>query len=207
MAYTKKKKTNIEISQKGLVLANIGMGKGKTTAAIGSAVRASGAGLNVFILQFIKARKLQEGEQLKSGEWPVSSEIEFFNGVKPPRGMGRIDCEQVGAGFVGILGDRKEKDQHMREALRGLEMARKVLVEKEYDFIILDEILSAVDLGLLTEQDIIDLINAKPPDTHIMMTGHEKYPKIFKLCDTVTEMKMVKHAYYEGVLAQFGVDF
>jgi cob(I)alamin adenosyltransferase len=207
MSYEKKKKTNIEIAQKGLVLCNIGAGKGKTTAAIGSAVRASGAGLNVFILQFIKAHKPKEGEQLKPGEWPVSSEIEFFNNVKPPRGMGRIDCEQVGAGFVGILGDRKQKDQHMREALRGLELARKVLMEQEYDFIILDEILSAVDLGLLTEQDIIDLINAKPPDTHIMMTGHEKYPKIFKLCDTVTEMKMVKHAYYEGVLAQFGVDF
>lgn len=207
MPYIKKKKTNVEIAQKGLVLVNIGMGKGKTTAAIGSAVRASGAGLNVFILQFVKAAKPKAGERLASGEWPVSSEIEFFNNVKPPRGMGRIDCEQVGAGFVGILGDRKEKDQHMREALRGLEMARKVLAEQQYDFIILDEILSAVDLGLLNEQDIIDLINAKPADTHIMMTGHEKYPKIFKLCDTVTEMKMVKHAYYEGVLAQFGIDY
>lgn len=207
MTFTKKKTTKEEIAQKGLVLVNIGAGKGKTTAAFGSAIRASGAGLNVFVLQFVKAAKPKEGRELQPGEWPLSSEIQFLNDIKIPRGMGRITCEQVGAGFVGILGDRKEKDQHMREALRGLEMARKVLAGKEYDLIILDEILSAVDLELLTEQDIIDLIQAKPYDTHIIMTGHEKYPKIFKLCDTVTEMKMVKHAYYNGVLAQFGIDY
>lgn len=207
MPFTKKKSTKEEIAQKGLVLVNIGAGKGKTTAAFGSAIRASGAGLNVFVLQFVKAAKPTEGRELQPGEWPLSSEVQFLNDIKIPRGMGRIDCEQVGAGFVGILGDRKEKDEHMREALRGLEMARKVLAGKEYDLIILDEILSAVDLELLTEQDIIDLIQAKPYDTHIIMTGHEKYPKIFKLCDTVTEMKMVKHAYYNGVLAQFGIDY
>jgi cob(I)alamin adenosyltransferase len=207
MPFTKKKTTKEEIAQKGLVLVNIGAGKGKTTAAFGSAIRASGAGLNVFVLQFVKASKPKEGRELQPGEWPLSSEVQFLNDIKIPRGMGRIDCEQVGAGFVGILGDRKEKEQHMREALRGLEMARKVLAGKEYDLIILDEILSAVDLELLTEQDIIDLIQAKPYDTHVIMTGHEKYPKIFKLCDTVTEMKMVKHAYYNGVLAQFGIDY
>jgi cob(I)alamin adenosyltransferase len=207
MAFSKKRKTDVIVPKKGLVICNIGDGKGKTTAAIGTAVRAAGSGLNVFLLQFVKAQKPKPGEKLQSGEWPLSSEIDFFNQIKIPTGLGKIVSEQVGAGFVGILGDRKERDAHIREALRGLELARETIVSGEYDLIILDEIMSALDLGLLTEQDIIDLINNKPGDLHLVLTGHKKYPKIFKLCDTVTEMKMLKHAYYEGVLAQIGIDY
>ncbi len=203
----KKPKADVVIPKKGLVICNIGDGKGKTTAAIGSAVRASGAGLNVFILQFVKASKPKDGERLQPGEWPLSNEINFFNELKLGGQLGRIDTDQVGIGFVGILGDRKQKDAHVREALRGLEMTRRIIQSGDYQFIILDEILSAVDLELLTEQDIIDIIQTKPESVHIMMTGHKKYPKIFKLCDTVTEMKVVKHAYYSGVLAQKGIDF
>ncbi len=203
----KKPKQSVVVGRKGLVICNIGDGKGKTTAAMGSAVRASGAGMNVYILQFVKAQVPKVGEKRQSGEWPLSSEVEFFNNVKVPNNIGSIKCEQTGAGFVGILGDKKQKDQHIREALRGLELARQIIQSGEYQLVILDEILSAVDLNLLSEADIIDLIKTKPELIHIMMTGHKKYPKIFKLCDTVTEMKVVKHAYYEGVLAQKGIDF
>lgn len=207
MSIYKKRKTDQVITKKGLVMANVGEGKGKTTAAVGTAVRASGAGLSVFILQFVKARKPKDGEHLQPGEWPLSSEINFFEKVSLPRGLGKIVTEQVGAGFVGILGDKKQKEEHTREALRGLELAHQMIVSGEYDVIILDEILSALDLGLLQEGDIIDLIQKKPTMLHLVLTGHKKYPKIFKHCDVVTDMKMVKHPYYEGVLAQVGIDY
>lgn len=181
------------------------------------AVRASGAGMNVFILQFVKAKPraiegspLQEGNPLdlrEEGEWPMSNEIKFFDEVSIPGGMGQIDTEICGVGFVGILGDRKEKDHHIREALRGLERAHQILVSGKYHVVIFDELLSAVELNLLTEDDVVDLIKKKPLQLHLIITGHNKYPKILKLCDTVTEMKMLKHAYYEGVLAQEGIDY
>jgi len=202
----KKPRTDQAIAEKGLVLCNIGDGKGKTTAAMGQAIRASGAGLNVVILQFVKSKKKPK-EQRQPSEWPVSNEVNFFDKVKMGSDLGRIICEPIGEGFVGILGDKKQREVHIREALHGLEKARTIITGGEYQLVILDEILSAVDLGLLTEDDIINLINNKPYQVHLMMTGHKKYPKIFKLCDTVTEMKAIKHAYYEGVLAQKGLDF
>jgi cob(I)alamin adenosyltransferase len=121
--------------------------------------------------------------------------------------MGRIDTAQVGAGFVGILGDQKERAEHVREALAGLDLARRALAGGGYGVVILDEILSAVDLGLLTERDILDLMASKGPMQHLVLTGHEPHPAILKACDVVTEMKMKKHSYYEGVLAQKGVDY
>jgi cob(I)alamin adenosyltransferase len=194
------------IAKKGLVICYVGDGKGKTSAAMGLVSRASGAGLNVFILQFVKARKLEPGEKRQTGEWPLSSEIEFFNEVKTGK-MGEIQTDQVGAGFVGILGDKKSQDQHIREAVKGLEMARSLLASKKWQVLVLDEIISAVELNLLSEQDIIELIALKPDDVHLVLTGHNKFPKIFKHCDLVTEMKMVKHPYYENILAQRGIDY
>ncbi len=203
---SKKPRTDQTIAKKGLVICNIGDGKGKTTAAMGQAIRASGAGLDVYILQFVKAKKKAEDERVP-GEWPVSNEVNFFDHAKLSSPLGRIVCDQVGEGFVGILGDQKERDMHTREALRGLELARQVITSGEYQLVVLDEILSAVDLELLTQDDIIDLIKNKPNDLHLMITGHKKYPRIFKYCDTITEMKMLQHAYYEGILAQKGLDF
>ncbi len=195
------------IAKKGLVICYIGAGKGKTSAAMGLATRASGAGLNVYILQFVKAAEPKEGDKRQSGEWPLSNEIIFFNEVSIPNKLGNIETEQVGAGFVGILGDRKEKDQHIREALRGLERAKKIVVSGGYGLVILDEIISAVELELLTEQDVVDIIKAKPEDLHLAITGHNKFKEIIKYSDLVTEMKMLKHPYYKGILAQKGIDF
>lgn len=191
---------------KGLVICYIGAGKGKTSAAMGLAVRASGAGMDVFILQFVKA-KASESSSVEKGEWPLSCEIDFFNNVSYGSPIGRIDNEQFGAGFVGILGDQKQKDAHTREALLGLEKARQIIMSKKYEVVILDEIISALELKLIEERDILDLIAVKPPDVHVVMTGHNKYPKIIKQCDLVTEMKMVKHPYYKGLTAQRGIDY
>src|SRR5688572_25629510 len=153
MPFNKKKK-DIEIPKKGLVICNIGDGKGKTTAAMGQAIRSSGAGLNVYILQFVKSKKKSKEERVK-GEWPVSNEVNFFDNIKTPKPLGKIICQPIGEGFVGILGDQKQRDIHIREALRGLELARQIITSGEYGLVVLDEILSAVDLELLNQDDII----------------------------------------------------
>ncbi len=197
---------NFSDEPRGLVICYIGAGKGKTTAAMGMAVRAAGAGMNVFILQFVKAAATSNN-QIKDGEWPVSNEIEFFNNTSYRRPIGHINNEQVGLGFVGILGDKKEKNIHIRQALKGLERAREVIISGEYDVIILDEIISALEVKLIEERDILDIIKLKAPLQHLIITGHNKYPAILKECDLVTEMKMVKHPYYKGILAQKGIDY
>ncbi len=234
MSPKKKIKMPTEFSDqpKGLVICYVGAGKGKTTAAMGMAVRAAGDGKNVFILQFVKASN-KNSDKIKDGEWPVSSEINFFNffeelyhpPLTPPikggeskfslplvgrareGGIGRIQNEQVGLGFVGILGDKKEKDIHIRQAIKGLERAREIITSGEYELVILDEIISALEVGILEERDIIDLIKLKGPLQHLVITGHNKYPKILKECDLVTEMKMIQHPYYKGILAQKGIDY
>jgi cob(I)alamin adenosyltransferase len=211
---------------KGLVICYIGAGKGKTTAAMGMAIRAAGAGMDVFILQFVKAKAASD-EQKKDGEWPVSCEIDFLNEVSKhlkhrrhphpaaaghllPGGEGNIGFianEQVGLGFVGILGDKKEKDIHIRQALQGLERAREIITSGEYDVVVLDEIISALEVGIIEERDILDLLKLKAPLQHIIITGHNKYPAIMKECDLITEMSMIKHPYYKGILAQRGIDY
>ncbi len=192
---------------KGLVICYIGAGKGKTTAAMGMAVRASGDGKNVFILQFVKAKGASSAD-IKQGEWPVSSEINFFDNISTSSGnIGSIENEQVGLGFVGILGDKKEKDVHIRQALKGLERAREIITSGKYELVILDEIISALEVGLIEERDIIELLKLKAPLQHIVITGHNQYPAILKECDLVTEMKMIQHPYYKGILAQKGIDY
>lgn len=186
-------------AKKGLVICHIGDGKGKTTAAMGLAVRASGAGLNVYILQFVKAGRTEGG-------WPLG-EINFFQQATGGAKIGRVTVEQVGLGFVGILGDRKERQEHVRQAVEGLARARQLVVKNDYQLIILDEILSAVELSLLSENDVLELLALKHPDVHVVITGHKRHKRIIAASDLVTEMKLIKHPYYEGVLAQKGIDF
>ena len=198
--------TKFSSDPKGLVICYIGAGKGKTTAAMGMAVRAAGDGKDVYILQFVKARGASSSD-IKEGEWPVSSEITFFNEISYPSSIGKIENEQVGLGFVGILGDKKEKDIHIRAALKGLERAREIILSGKYELVILDEILSALEVGIIEERDILDLIKLKSPLQHLVITGHNKFPKILKECDLVTEMTMIQHPYYKGILAQRGIDY
>ncbi len=198
--------TKFSDEPKGLVICYLGAGKGKTTAAMGMAIRAAGAGMNVCILQFVKA-KGKSSEDIKDGEWPVSSEIEFLNNIGHISRIGRIDNEQLGAGFVGILGDKKEKEAHIKAALDGLNRAKEIITSGKYQVIILDEIISALESKLIEERDIVDLIDIKMPLQHLVLTGHNKYPKIMERCDLITEMSMIKHPYYKGILAQRGIDY
>lgn len=232
--------------QTGLVICNIGAGKGKTTAAMGTCIRAAGAGMNVYIMQFVKAKKKDDQDRRGEGEWPLSAEIDYLNEVDkmqslieqmrlaPPslpleKGrnqkadppsfsllskeglgevkIGRIKNEQVGLGFVGILGDKKAKALHVKAAKAGLKKATQILKSGKWDVVFLDELVSALEVGVLKEIDVVKLIKAKPKKVHLILTGHNKYDKVLALCDMITDMKMVQHPYYKGILAQRGIDY
>ncbi len=204
--------------RKGLNIYYYGKGKGKTSAAMGLAARAAGAGMNVLILQFVKARRPKKGKQRRSGEWPISSEIVFFENIAAKKNLGttqsgrkikigRIKTLQTGRGFVGILGDRKKKAVHVKAAKDGLALARKFAASGRYGLIILDELVSALELGLLSQAEIINLTKVKPAHLHLAYTGHDLFKGILAVSDLVSEMNMIKHPYYKGILAQKGIDF
>lgn len=203
-----------DTKSKGLNIFYYGKGKGKTTAAIGLAVRAAGSGMNVCILQFVKNKPVKKGGKLQGGEWPQSSEFLYFDAAesgmrsaKTDRKVGKIDYQQLGAGFVGILGDRKARAVHVKAAKQGLAIAKKMIASKKYQLVILDELVSALEIGLLSEKEILGLIAKKPKRLHLAYTGHDPYEKIIAASDLVSEIFMVKHPYYQGILAQRGIDF
>ncbi|MBI4262066.1 cob(I)yrinic acid a,c-diamide adenosyltransferase [Candidatus Uhrbacteria bacterium] len=195
---------------KGLTIIYVGDGKGKTTAAVGMIVRALGHGWRVAFLQFMKEEKWPSGERdfLRSLSKKTSPLLlGEGEGEVQVRSQGEVLVEVVGQGFVGIMGDKKERDIHRAAAEAGYKKTLDLLTSKQYDLVVLDEILSAVDEGLLTEDQILVLIAYKPEDTTLVMTGHKHYSKIFEKADLVTEMKKLKHPFDSGYIAKKGVDF
>lgn len=181
----------------GLIIIYIGAGKGKTTAAVGLAVRAAGAGKKVLFTQFVKASKAAA-----SGEWPLSSEIGILKTIP------NITVEVLGKGFVGILGDQKKHEEHKAAAAEGLKFLRQKIEKGKYDVVIADELISALELGLLTVEEAKSLFKiSRKKLTALVLTGHNKYNELLEEADLVTEMKMIKHPYYKGRLAERGIDF
>jgi cob(I)alamin adenosyltransferase len=172
---------------KGLTIIYTGNGKGKTSAAVGLAVRAVGSGMKVLFLQFVK------------GDWP--------SGERKSLSKLGVEVKMMGRGFVGILGDRKPIEEHIKAAREAKDLSIKLMASERFDLAILDESLSAIEVGLLKEDDILEIIKAKPKTVHLCLTGHKKFKKLINSADLVTEMKMIKHPYYKGILAQRGIDF
>ncbi len=174
-------------AEKGLVLVFTGNGKGKTTAALGLALRAWGHGMRVLILQFIKGAR-------ETGE------------LKAAARMDGLEIRPLGAGFV-YGEDEAARARHREAAAEALDAARAALGADGPEVVILDEILCALGLGLVSLADVLALVSAKPPDVHLVLTGRGAPPEILARADLVTEMREVKHPYYAGVKAQKGVEF
>jgi len=172
---------------KGLTIVYIGDGKGKTSAAAGLACRAVGSGFQVLYLQFVK------------GDWP--------SGEREALAKLGVEVKLMGRGFVGILGDRKHISEHVKAAESAKAESIKALKSKKYNLVVLDEALSAVETKLLTEKDILDILDAKPEVVHLCLTGHKRFKKVIERADLGTEMKMIKHPYYQGITAQRGIDY
>lgn len=165
-----------------------GDGKGKTTAALGMALRTVGWGGSVLVWQFIK--------QWKTGEHKA---IE--------KNLPQISIITAGEGFVGIMGDKKPKAVHKASAKIALEKVNKEIMSKKWPLVILDEINGAIEGGLLTVKDVVTLIASKPDEVTLVLTGRQAKPEIIEKADLVTEMKKIKHPYDAGILAKKGVDF
>ena len=195
-----------------------GYGKGKSTAAVGLALRALGQGQRVLFMQFMKGGKdagWETGEG-KVFEWLAKTPSPDLRSPSPSgrgQGEGKLEFHVVGKGWVRIMGDKKPIEEHEEAAREGLEYVRTKLSfvagaqSLAFDVVILDEILSAVDSALLSVEDIKELIAAKPSRVHLLMTGHKEYPELAELADLVTNMEKIKHPYDKGILAQPGIDF
>jgi cob(I)alamin adenosyltransferase len=170
----------------GRVLLFTGDGKGKTTAALGMALRACGHGLRVLMVQFIKAAP--------TGEVAAARQLPGFEFV------------QTGRGFVPRP-DSPQFEEHRRAAAKGLEQAAQALASGRYELVILDEICSAVSTGLLSEGNVVALVGQRPPALTLVLTGRGATARLLALADTVTEMRCVKHAFQSGRKAQKGVEF
>jgi cob(I)alamin adenosyltransferase len=169
---------------KGYVQVYTGNGKGKTTAALGLAIRAAGAGLNVFIAQFIKM-----------GEYSEINALKRFSDL--------ITIEQYGRGRF-IKGIPSPED--IEAAGRGLERIENIIELREYHVIILEEANVAVTCGLFSVEDLLKIIDKKPDDVEIVITGRDARPEIIERADLVTEMKEIKHYYQKGVKARVGIE-
>ena len=169
---------------KGYVQVYTGNGKGKTTASLGLALRAAGAGLKVFIAQF-----------LKQGDYSEIRALERFSDL--------IRIEQYGLGrFV----KGQPTDEEIKAAQKGLKEVRKVMLSGEYDVIIVEEGNVAASCGLFEVQKLLELISQKPDDLELVITGRGASPEVIEQADLVTEMKEIKHYYQEGVAARVGIE-
>ncbi len=170
--------------RRGYVQVYTGNGKGKTTAALGLAVRAAGAGLRVLIVQFIKKMKCSE-----------HAALEAFEGV--------ITVKQFGNGL--IMG-RKPSTADIKAAQKGMETARNAVMSGEYDLVVLDEANVASHYGLILVQELLDLIEEKPKGVELLITGRYADKKIIDAADLVTEMQDIKHYSKQKVQARRGIE-
>ena len=169
---------------KGYVQVYTGNGKGKTTAALGLSIRAAGAGLKVFIAQFLKAGDYSEIKALKK-----------FSGL--------ITVEQYGLGrFV----KGKPAPEDIKAGKEGLARIKSIIAAGEYDLVIIEEGNVAVMCGLFSVEDLLDIIDSKPDGMELVITGRGAASRIIEKADLVTEMKEIKHYFKKGVKARFGIE-
>lgn len=172
--------------QKGLVEIFTGEGKGKTSAALGVALRACGHGRRVHIVYFMKG-DFPYGEQEVLSKLPNVTFARF--------------------GFQDFTDPANVKPEEKKEARKALEAARKAMLSLENDIVILDEVNVAVAWNLIDVDGVIKLIKSKPEKVELILTGRYAHPKLIELADLVTDMVKVKHPYDKGILSRKGVDY
>lgn len=168
-----------------LVLLNTGDGKGKSTAAFGTAIRAIARGWRVAVIQF-----------LKSGDWSVGEE-------KVGRQLG-IDWFALGDGFTWDSDDIEESEAIAREAWVS---ARESVQSGDYDLVVLDELTYPVNWGWVDVDDVVSTIRDRPESVNVIITGRDASQELVDLADTVTEMRKIKHAFDQGIMARRGIDY
>lgn len=173
----------------GLVIVYTGGGKGKTTASLGMALRAVGHKKRVCMIQFIK------------GSWHYG-ELDSAKLLAP-----YFELDASGEGFVGIIDDTSNRSVHVKAAQESLQKSRDTILANKHDIVILDEINYAVNLKLITIDDILELLASKPQEMSLVLTGNYADPKLVERADLVTEMREIKHPFKRGIKAKKGIDF
>lgn len=186
MEETKNKKKAV----RGLVLVNTGNGKGKTTAALGVALRASGHGMKVLILQFIK------------GVWMTGEEKAIKKFIP------NIEIEKLGKGFIEFRdGKPVITEEQLDLAAGAFRHAVQKVNSGDYDVVILDEINNLISYGLLKAGDLVKLVKNKPEKVNLVITGRGAPQELIDIADIVSEIKEIKHAFGEGIKARKGIEF
>ncbi len=176
----------------GMVQVFWGDGKGKTTSALGTALRACGNGFSVYLVQFMKNGANSLEEEIP-GEIKALEKFSNFNHKR--------------FGIDGWVVDKPTENQ-INACKEALEHLREILDGESVDIVIADEMLYAVQLGLLTEEEVLDLIDGKPENTELILTGsHKPLEKVFSKADLVSHIKKIKHPYDSGIMARKGIEF
>lgn len=178
-----KRRTRVHTTS--LVLVNTGEGKGKTTAAMGTVVRAVARGWKVCVIQFIK-----------SGRWRVGEE-----GVARQLG---VDWWSMGDGFSW---ESEDLDRSAALARSAWEAAKEKISSGDYDLFLLDEITYPMNWGWIPTEEVVEVIRDRPPHVNVIATGRDAPPELVEVADTVTEMRKLRHAFDRGVAARRGIDF
>ena len=173
----------------GLTIVYTGKGKGKTTAALGLALRATGYDKKICMIQFIK------------GSWHYG-EMDSTKKLEP-----EFEMVAIGKGFVGIIDDKSPKEDHEKVAKEAIRISNEKIQSGKYDIVILDEINYAVNLNLITVDDVLKLIKSKPENIDLVLTGNYAKEEVMEIADLVTEMKEIKHPFQKGIKAKKGIDF
>jgi cob(I)alamin adenosyltransferase len=171
-------------SDHGVLVVNTGNGKGKSSSAFGMVARALGHGMRVGVVQFIK------------GTYSTGEEA-FF------RRFPEVEYHVMGAGFTW---ETQDKDRDTRAALAAWNEARRMLADTAFELVVLDELNIALKYGYVPLSDVLAALRARPPLQHVVVTGRAAPPQLIELADTVTEMRVVKHAFEAGVRAQKGIE-
>ncbi len=176
-------------TRKGLIIIHTGPGKGKTTAALGTAFRAVGQGLKVLMVQFIK------------GSW-------HYGELDAARMLGdeRFTILPMGRGFVKV-GEEKPDPEDVRLVREAWQFSRDNILSGRYDLVILDEINYAISYKMLEAEAVTETLKRKPEMVHVILTGRNAHPALVDLADLVTEMREVKHPYQKGIVAQRGIEY
>src|SRR6202047_1973034 len=174
--------------RRGLIIVNTGPGKGKTTAAMGTALRAVGQGMRVVMLQFLK------------GSW-------HYGELDAVKAFGdQFIMKQMGRGFVKV-GAEKPDPEDVRMVEEAWAEGERAIQSAEWDLVILDEINYAITYGMLDSAKVVESLKSKPEVVHVILTGRNAHPTIVEAADTVTEMRQVKHAYEKGVMGERGIGY
>jgi cob(I)alamin adenosyltransferase len=182
---TKKPQPPARAKASSLVIVNTGDGKGKTTAALGTAMRAVAQGWKVCVVQFMKSGKWKPGEH------------------ETAQRLG-IEWHSIGTGFTWESKDLSESEAIARDAW---ETASRLIASGEFRLVVLDEITYPLNYGWIDVNRVVEAIRARPKNVTIVATGRDAPPELIEVADTATEMTKVKHAYDRGVLAIRGIDF